>query len=104
MKNQQKEYKPSFERWAAYYDAIYEAQGKDYQKEADKIHEIVARYKKSPGNRLLDVDSGTGGHFPYLSQWYAVHPAPCRRRFLAGFNFAVAELIPFKSQNLHILA
>jgi SAM-dependent methyltransferase len=72
MKKQQKEYKPSYEKQAAYYDAIYAAQGKDYEKEAQRIHEIAGRYKKSPGNRLLDVGSGTGAHFPYLSQGYAV--------------------------------
>jgi SAM-dependent methyltransferase len=68
----QKEYKPSFEKQAAYYDAIYEAQGKDYQKEARLIHETIDKYKKTPVRTLLDVACGTGGHFPFLKEWYLV--------------------------------
>jgi SAM-dependent methyltransferase len=67
-----KEYKPSFEKQAAYYDAIYEAQGKDYQKEASQINQVIEKYQESPGKNLLDVCCGTGGHFPYLNRWYFV--------------------------------
>ncbi len=78
MKRQTKEvmpakrHAPSFKKQAVYYDAIYESQGKDYQKESRKLHEVIGQYKKSKGNSLLDVACGTGGHFPHLSNWYAV--------------------------------
>jgi SAM-dependent methyltransferase len=78
MKRQVKEhvstktYVPSYKKQATYYDAIYESQGKDYQKEARRIHEIIEQYKRSGSNNLLDVACGTGGHFPYLVKWYAV--------------------------------
>lgn len=65
-------HRPSYEKQAIYYDAIYEAQGKDYQREAGQIHEVISRHKRSSGNNLLDVACGTGGHFPYLSAWYSV--------------------------------
>ncbi len=59
-----------YEKQAAYYDAIYAAQGKDYQKEAQQIHDEIEKHKRSTGNELLDVGCGTGGHFPFLKQWY----------------------------------
>jgi ubiquinone/menaquinone biosynthesis C-methylase UbiE len=62
----------SYEKQAAYYDAIYEAQGKDYKKESTLIHEVIERNKKSEKNELLDVGCGTGGHFPFLKKWYSI--------------------------------
>lgn len=49
---------------AKYYDLLY--QWKDYQKEAGIIRELVARYKTSQGNSLLDVGCGTGKHLQHL--------------------------------------
>ncbi|MFH1864036.1 MAG: class I SAM-dependent methyltransferase [bacterium] len=73
MKQQDKpEISVSYEKQAEYYDAIYEAQGKDYAKESDQIHVVIKQYKKSGGNDLLDVGCGTGGHFAFLRSWYQV--------------------------------
>ncbi len=60
------------ERQAFFYDDVYAAQGKNYKKEANKIFQIIKKYKISKGKRLLDVGCGTGGHFPFLSKWYKV--------------------------------
>ncbi len=51
-----------------YYDEMYS--WKDYEKESQRIVEIVADFKTSDGNTLLDVGCGTGGHVEYLRQHY----------------------------------
>jgi ubiquinone/menaquinone biosynthesis C-methylase UbiE len=40
---------------------------KELGKEASIIQELVARYKTSPGNSLLDVGCGTGRHLQHLT-------------------------------------
>jgi len=57
---------------AAVYDAIYEALGKDYAREAEKLHLLIEGRKRSPGRALLDVACGTGRHLEYLRRWYEV--------------------------------
>ena len=53
-----------FSKSAYLYDAVYSA--KDYAGEARRLKAIIAEYKRSPGNTMLDVACGTGGHVPYL--------------------------------------
>ncbi len=49
-----------YKKLAKYYDLIYH--WKDYEKESYSIKELVKKYKKSDGNKLLDVGCGTGKH------------------------------------------
>ncbi len=53
-----------YKELAKYYDLIYS--WKDYKGEVSKIKELVKKYKKSDGNKLLDVGCGTGKHLEYL--------------------------------------
>jgi ubiquinone/menaquinone biosynthesis C-methylase UbiE len=72
MKQDHHEYEGNYKRQAVYYDAIYEAQGKDYKKESEQLHDAIERYKTSSGSKLLDVGCGTGGHLAFLRAWYSV--------------------------------
>lgn len=53
-----------FTKTAHLYDAVYSA--KDYAGEAQRLKAFIAAHKRSPGNTMLDVACGTGGHIPYL--------------------------------------
>lgn len=55
-----------------YYDIIYASKGKDYPTEAEYLHALIRRNRRSGGNELLDVACGTGGHIGPLSEHYAV--------------------------------
>jgi SAM-dependent methyltransferase len=59
-----------FTESAAFYDLIYAL--KDYEGEAVRVHELIQRHKRSPGNRLLDAACGTGLHLQYLKAHYTV--------------------------------
>jgi SAM-dependent methyltransferase len=59
-----------YDRLAELYDAIYSF--KNYEKEAAKLHQLIQQHKRSPGNDLLDVACGTGGHIAYLKGNYSV--------------------------------
>lgn len=53
---------------ANYYDKIYSF--KEYKKEAENIKELIRKYKKSSGNKLLDLACGTGNHLQYFTEDY----------------------------------
>lgn len=59
-----------FRHTSRYYDRIYAF--KDYEREAIQVHLIIQAWKRSSGNRLLDVACGTGGHSAPLSRFYEV--------------------------------
>jgi len=49
---------------ARYYDLLYS--GKEYEEESEYLKEVIAEYKKSKGNELLDCACGTGNHLRYF--------------------------------------
>ncbi len=59
-----------FSKSAHLYDAVYH--WKNYELEAHRVREIVAKHKRSSGNSLLDVACGTGAHLPFLRTDFAV--------------------------------
>ena len=70
-----------FHQSARYYDLIYESMGKDYAKEAASLREWIARYRRTQGNRLLDIACGTGGHLRYLKDDFACEGLDLGRGF-----------------------
>ncbi len=59
-----------FTETVAFYDAIYQARGKDYALESQELHEIIQKHKQSTGKTLLDVACGTGLHLQFFSRHY----------------------------------
>ena len=56
---------------ARVYDLLYEAAGKDYEREADELHALIQT--RCPGAAsLLDVACGTGAHLWHLRDRYEV--------------------------------
>lgn len=55
-----------FTRSAHFYDKIYRKL--PYGEQAEKIRAIVRERKRSPGNRLLDLACGTGGHLEHFRE------------------------------------
>jgi SAM-dependent methyltransferase len=56
----------SFERYAEYYDLLY--QDKDYAKECDFIESIFHKFSSKPVKTVLDGGCGTGGHAFLLAE------------------------------------
>ena len=60
-----------FAEIASYYDELY-VKSEEYKAEAEKTLELIEKYRLSPGNDLLDLACGTGGHIPYWLSSYTV--------------------------------
>jgi ubiquinone/menaquinone biosynthesis C-methylase UbiE len=61
-----------FTKSASFYEDIYTALGKDYAREAQQIHTLIQEQKRCPGNTLLDVGCGPGGHIAFWQPFYEV--------------------------------
>ena len=78
------EHSRPFEKSAEYYDLIYDAVGKDYGKEAARIHQLIRAYKKSAGYALLDVACGTGRHIQSMRRHYTCEGVDLQSKLLAA--------------------
>lgn len=63
--------KANFDMIATYYDTMY-VDSKEYEAEAEKIHQIVKKYGKTENNTLLDIACGTGEQSLFLSKYFQV--------------------------------
>ena len=86
---------------AEYYDLLYH--DKNYERESEKIRQIVKRYKKTNGNDLLEVACGTGKHAHFLKNYFSVvatdkHAGMLRvaRKSGSGVVFAQADMTNLK--------
>lgn len=61
----------NFDTISQYYDLMY-VKSHDYLNEVNKIIKIFNTYKKTSGNKLLDIACGTGGHIEYLQNYFHV--------------------------------
>jgi SAM-dependent methyltransferase len=89
-----------FKDLARYYDLIYF--DKDYRKEAATVTRLVRQYKTSPGNDLLEIGCGTGGHALYLKDVFRVVATDAQsdmlkvaRSKVKGVTFKQADMIDF---------
>lgn len=83
---------------AKYYDFIYSF--KDYKVEAERIKELVAKYKKTKGKDLLEIACGTGKHAQYLKKYFRIMATDVNtgilgvaRRNIKGAVFKRADMV-----------
>ena len=58
-----------YKQFAEVYDLLYSFI--DYQKSSKKLIKLIKKYKKIPGNQLLDIACGTGTHLFYLQDKFS---------------------------------
>ena len=97
-----------FVKSAPYYDAVYDViydpySGKDYESESKRLRRLIERHKRSDGNSLLDVASGTGRHLYYLEAWFDAEGLDINPKMLAiarkrnpGMKFHQGNMRTFK--------
>ena len=85
---------------AKYYDLLYS--WKDYAKEAEVLRQLIRRYKRSRGNKLLDVGCGTGKHIQQLKKGFDcvgvdVNQGMLKeaRRNVRGVEFVKGDMVDF---------
>ena len=93
-----------YKKLAKYYDLIYSF--KDYKAEVKRIKEIIEKYKKSSGNKLLDVGCGTGKHLEYLKDDFSCTGCDINNEMLEiaktdvnGVIFTQADMINLDLKN-----
>lgn len=82
---------------ARYYDLLYSF--KNYEKEAARIKALISKYKKSEGNKLLDVACGTGHHLSYLKDEFSCTGVDISRAILEIAKRNVSD-VAFKQADM----
>jgi ubiquinone/menaquinone biosynthesis C-methylase UbiE len=87
-----------YDKFAEVYDLIYSFL--DYKKSAESLIELIKKYKKSDGDRLLDVGCGTGKHLSILKKNYSCVGVDISEQMLEyaknhvnGVEFRIADMI-----------
>jgi ubiquinone/menaquinone biosynthesis C-methylase UbiE len=91
-----------FSKSAKFYNVIYESMGKDYIAEAQKVHNLIQKHKKSSSDTLLEVACGTGLHASVLQNFYQVEGLDLDAEMLVvasqnypGISFHQADMAEF---------
>jgi SAM-dependent methyltransferase len=90
-----------FTKSEQFYDAVYS--WKNYPEEARRLQALIVAHKRSPGNALLDVACGTGGHVPYLRGAFAYEGLDLDPQMLAIARARYPE-IPFREGDMRDFA
>jgi len=95
-----------YSKSAKYYDDIYASVGKDYPAEVNKVRKFIQKYKRSNGDRLLDIGCGTGVHANLLSKYYQVEGLDIEQKMLSvarknypKIRFDQGDMVSFKLKN-----
>jgi ubiquinone/menaquinone biosynthesis C-methylase UbiE len=56
---------PAHTKLAEIYDGLYAAMGKDYQRESERLRDVIEQHRQNAGNTLLDVGCGTDGYLAF---------------------------------------
>lgn len=90
-----------FNEFAMYYDSLNRS--KNYKNESLFISRLIEEYKKSKGNKLLDVGCGTGNHDVFLKQKYSILGVDLNegmlkiaRKKIKGVKFRVSDMKKLK--------
>ncbi|MFW9878127.1 MAG: class I SAM-dependent methyltransferase [Candidatus Thorarchaeota archaeon] len=93
-----------YKELAKYYDLIYS--WKDYKKEVNIIKKLIKKYKKSDGNKLLDVACGTGKHLEYFKESFSCTGIDLNEEMInvaknniSGVDFRSADMMNFDLNN-----
>jgi ubiquinone/menaquinone biosynthesis C-methylase UbiE len=92
-----------YRKLAKYYDLVY--YNKNYKSEAERIISLIKKYKKSGGNELLEIASGTGKHLQYLKSKFNCVGSDLNsdminiaKKRVPGVDFKIINMINF---NIH---
>ena len=88
-----------FNRSSQYYDLIYEAVGKDYAAETQRLRELIQSYGIPNGSSLLDVGCGTAGHLSHLKDHYVVEGLDLDQGMLAQARSKLPD-VPFHEADM----
>jgi ubiquinone/menaquinone biosynthesis C-methylase UbiE len=92
-----------FTTFAQYYDQVYAARRKDYERESAILRTVIHEHARRPSRTLLDVGCGTGNHLQYLAREFACtgvdinpHMIAIAKRKVPRAHFAVADMVHFQ--------